>query len=53
MYLFHDYYVFKELYNQYDEFSNGIKLCSLFSGIGAFEQGLAAVNNEKILLQLK
>ena len=47
------YYVFKELYKQYDEFSNGIKLCSLFSGIGAFEQGLAAVNNEEILLQLK
>lgn len=33
------YYIFKELYKQYDEFSNGIKLCSLFSGIGAFEQG--------------
>lgn len=47
------YYIFKELYKQYDEFSNGIKLCSLFSGIGAFEQGLAAVNNEEILLQLK
>lgn len=47
------YYVFKELNKQYTEFKDGIKICSLFSGIGAFEQGLAAVNNEEKLLKVK
>lgn len=46
------YYVFSELKKQYKEFNDGIKLCSLFSGIGAFEQGLNAVENEEILLKI-
>ena len=44
------YYLFQSLKEQYPEFTDGIKVCSLFSGIGAFEQALAAVGNQDILL---
>lgn len=47
------YYVFEELKKQYREFDDGIKVCSLFSGIGAPEQALKAVNHEEVLIQLK
>ena len=47
------YYLFKELKNQYPQFTNGIKVCSLFSGIGAFEQALEAIDNENILIQIR
>ena len=46
------YYVFKELKKQYPEFHDDIKVCSLFSGIGAFEQALLAIDNEDVLLKL-
>jgi len=44
------YYLFQSLKEQYPEFTDGMKVCSLFSGIGAFEQALAAVGNQDILL---
>lgn len=47
------YYVFEELKKQYLEFDDGIKVCSLFSGIGAPEQALKAVNHEEVLIKLK
>ena len=47
------YYLFKSLREQYSEFSDGIKLCSLFSGIGAPEQALKALDNEEILVDIK
>ena len=37
------YYVFQSLKEQYSEFTDGIKVCSLFSGIGAFEQALKII----------
>ena len=47
------YYVFEELKKQYLEFDDGIKVCSLFSGIGAPEQALKAVDHEEVLIKLK
>lgn len=47
------YHVFEELKKQYGEFKDGIKVCTLFSGIGAPEQALAAIDNEEILINLR
>jgi site-specific DNA-cytosine methylase len=40
------YYIFKELHKALPEVMNDVKILSLFSGIGAFEQGITRLQKE-------
>lgn len=44
------YYIFKKLSEEYQENFENISVCSLFSGIGAFEIALSAVGDESSLV---
>jgi len=46
------YHVFKALKDTYPNDFKDVRICSLFSGIGAFEQALKAIDNEEILMNL-
>lgn len=43
------YYIFKELYKAMPNLFDNLKVCSCFSGIGAFEMALDRLYNSEIL----